>query len=138
MKIEARHLPLIVNCIEKLSKIDLPIWYELSMNVRAIRPHYIEYQQKADIILSKYGTRKEDGTVNWGKNSKKADEQWNKLNSNIIDIDFINIDVNRIKNYNLPVAATEPLMNIFLVNPIVAQENAESNGSSVSKLETVE
>ena len=125
MKIERNQLSRLATCLDQLAGKELPVWHELSMNIRALRPHFVDYQNDVNNVVEKYGKRKDDGTIDWGKNSRNADKEFTDINTKVIDVDFTPININKVKNYNLPAGITEPLIDVILIEAKVEELELE-------------
>jgi hypothetical protein len=86
-------LEMIVFSLENLSNRDLPIWHELTINIRAVRPFYMEYRKRIDEIIKKYSVKIEDNQIDWGGNQPKANKELEKLHKEEIDVKFTKIEL---------------------------------------------
>lgn len=120
----------ITGALEALSKMNLPIWYEITKNLRLCSKAGKEFQKVRNEIWEKYGKKDKDGKwktvkgkdsrgnevdeIDFGKERDEALENLNKLLSDKPSIEFHKIPYDKVKGLSLSADMMEPLMDYII------------------------
>jgi hypothetical protein len=121
-KVKNSELLVIDQALKYLSEQNTSAWYQISRNVKKIKPHLTTFQESHQSILDKYASKdnegnisvSKDGGVDFGKNKTEADKLWKELLNEEINVEFYEFSVEKFGDSKLDPIAIEPLLDVVI------------------------
>lgn len=125
-KLKNKDVLIISDSLHYLNSMKTPAWYQISKNLRAIKPIIQEITDSKDDIIKNLAAKDKDGNVMFQgegeaktvvfKDTEAADKKWSAMmNEEAKDISWYMFSAEKFGNIELDALAIEPLIDVCLV-----------------------
>lgn len=99
-------------------------WYQVAKNIRIVKPFILEYEESHKSIMEKLADKNKDGTVkvndkghvSFGKNLDKANDMYDALMNEEVEVDFYTFPFEKIGDVKLQSLRVEPLLDVVVLD----------------------
>ena len=116
----------IASSLNYLNQKETSAWYQIAKNSKKLKDVLEDINESKKLVFEKFAKKDAKGEIkfkddaktqiDFGKNADKADEMWNKVQLEEVEIDFHTFSRKVLDDQKLSPTAITPLLDIIIVD----------------------